>query len=142
MDIDFGWPLPPHCVLASTFPATNDGNAACIVTLNDGHRKAGNLIGFDQEASTLEFHPERAAGNLRIGFSSLKSIRLTSPIELKKLELPLTVETHEGAVIPIRQKCIIFFKDGERLLSETVGYVPREIGLFLFLVSGGNNVLR
>jgi type II secretory ATPase GspE/PulE/Tfp pilus assembly ATPase PilB-like protein len=142
MDIDFGWPLPPHFELASTFPATNDSNAPCIVTLNDGHRKVGNLLGFDQEASIIEFHPERAAGNLRIGFADLKSIRLTSPIELKKLDLPLTVETQEGLSIPIRQKCMISFKDGEHLLSETVGYVPREIGLFLFLVGAGNNVLR
>jgi len=142
MDIDFGWPLPPHFELASTFPATNDSNAPCIVTLNDGHRKVGDLLGFDQEASIIEFHPERAAGNLRIGFADLKSIRLTSPIELKKLNLPLTVETQEGLSIPIRQKCMISFKDGEHLLSETVGYVPREIGLFLFLVGAGNNVLR
>jgi type II secretory ATPase GspE/PulE/Tfp pilus assembly ATPase PilB-like protein len=142
MVIDFGWPLPPHFELASTSTATNDGTAPCVVTLNDGHRKAGNLLSFSPDTSTLEFHPERAAGNLRISFSKLKSIRLTSSIELKKLDLPLPVEIHEGQAVAIKQKCMISFKDGEHLLSETLGYVPHETGLFLFLAGAGNSVVR
>jgi type II secretory ATPase GspE/PulE/Tfp pilus assembly ATPase PilB-like protein len=142
MDTDFGWPLPPHFESISTTSAADDGKAPCIVTMNDGNRKVGNLLGFDLETSSIEFHPERAGGNLRIGFSNFKSIRLTSPIELKKMELPSTVETQGDLPIPIRQKCVISFKDGEHLLSETVGYVPREIGIFLFLVGVGNNVVR
>ncbi|SFB95864.1 GspE/PulE family protein [Collimonas sp. OK412] len=142
MDTDFGWPLPPHFESISATSAADNGKAPCIVTMNDGNRKVGNLLGFDLETSSIEFHPERAGGNLRIGFSNFKSIRLTSPIELKKMELPSTVETQGDLPIPIRQKCVITFKDGEHLLSETIGYVPREIGLFLFLVGVGNNVLR
>ncbi|SFB24662.1 Type II secretory pathway ATPase GspE/PulE or T4P pilus assembly pathway ATPase PilB [Collimonas sp. OK607] len=142
MDIDFGWPLPPHLELAPAPRTTHNGNTPCIVTLNDGHRHAGNLLGFDQEASFLEFRPEHTVDNLRISFSKLRSIRLTSPIELKKMALPLTVEAQKNPAIPVKQRCVIFFKDGERLVSETVGHVPREIGLFLFLISAGNSVLR
>lgn len=142
MGIDFGWPLPPHCELASASPATDEGIVPCIVTLIDGHRKVGDLICFDPQELTLEFHPERAASNLRIGFAKLRSIRLTSPIELRKLELPSTVGAPEEIPIPVKQKCVIFFKDGERLVSETKGYVPSDIGLFLFLVSGGDKVLQ
>jgi len=142
MDTDFGWPLPPHFESISASSAANDDKASCIVTMNNGNRKVGNLLAFDLETSSIEFHPERASGNLRIGFANLKSIRLTLPIVLKKMELPLTVETQEDLSIPLRQKCMISFKDGERLLSETVGYVPRESGIFLFLVGVGNNVVR
>ncbi|WP_211462102.1 GspE/PulE family protein [Collimonas silvisoli] len=142
MHADLGWPSPPHFELISTSPTTNDGSTPCIITLNDGHRKVGNLLRFDQEASIIEFQPERAVDSLRIGVSTLKSIRLTAPTELKKLELPLTVEMQAGPSVSAKKKCMIFFKDGEHLISETVGYVPREIGLFLFLVSAGNSVFR
>ncbi|MFC5475862.1 GspE/PulE family protein [Paraherbaspirillum soli] len=141
MNIDFEWPIPPHFERVSS-PAANNSDAPCIVSLNDGHKKVGNLLRFDADASVIEFHPERAADNVRIRFSSFKSIRLIHPIELKRLELPLVAGTREGSPIPIKQKCTILFKDGERLISDTVGFVPREIGLFLFLVSVGNNVLR
>jgi type II secretory ATPase GspE/PulE/Tfp pilus assembly ATPase PilB-like protein len=142
MNTDFDWPLPPHFESISASSAMNDGKVPCIVAMPDGSRKVGNLLSFDLETSSIEFHPERASGNLRIGFANLKSIRLTLPIELKKMELPSTVKTQGGLTIPIRQKCMISFKDGEHLLSETVGYVPRESGIFLFLVSVGNNVVR
>ena len=141
MHIDFEWPIPPHFELTST-SATNNRNVPCIVTLKDGNQKVGKLLRFDQEASILEFHPERAADNVRIAFSSIQSIRLTLPIELKRLEMPSAAGVLEASPIVIKQKCMVFFKDGERLISETVGFVEREIGLFLFLVSTGKNVLR
>ncbi len=42
----------------------------------------------------------------------------------------------------MKQKCIVIFKDGEQLISETVGYVPQTYGIFLFIVGYGDLVLR
>jgi hypothetical protein len=98
MPIDFEWPMPPHFELASTSTA-NNSKVPCIVTLTDGHQKVGKLVRFDQEASILEFRPDRAVDNVRIGFSSVQIIRLTHPIELKRLELPLAAGVHEAPPI-------------------------------------------
>ncbi|MGS0743366.1 GspE/PulE family protein [Glaciimonas sp. GG7] len=140
MHNDFEWPIPPHFTLTVS-PALSE-KIPCIIKLDNGHQKVGNLIRFDKDASILDFHPDRATDSTRIAFSSFKSLHLTHPIELKRIALPLAAGLHETAAPSLKQKCIISFKDGERLISETIGFVYQEMGLFLFLVGAGNTVLR
>jgi type II secretory ATPase GspE/PulE/Tfp pilus assembly ATPase PilB-like protein len=141
MSSDFEWPTPPHFDLVAK-PATGKaGLEPALVIMSDGRRHVGNMARLDPVTSTLEFQPERAAANLNIGFSSFKSIRLTTPVELKKLQIP-AASVLEAQPTSSRQKCIVHFKDGDCLISETVGFVPQDVGLFLFLFSYGNHVLR
>ncbi|MGZ9710703.1 GspE/PulE family protein [Glaciimonas sp. GNP009] len=143
MEFDLEWPTPAHFeVIATTPPAENNHIVPCVVTLHDGRQKVGELIRFNLDAAQLEFHPERAGENIHIGFSAIKSIRLTNPVTLQRLSLPLAAGLHEAPSASVKQKCIISFNDGERLITETVAFVPHETGLFLFLSTVGNNVLR
>lgn len=143
MEFDLDWPTPAHFeVVATAALATPDNIVLCVVTLIDGRQKVGDLIRFDLDASQLEFHPERAGENVRIGFSHVKSVRLTHPITLKRLPLSSAGGLLDVPPIPVKQKCVISFKDGERLITDTVAFVPHKMGIFLYLSSVGNSVLR
>jgi len=141
MSSDFEWPTPPHFDLVAKPTTGKGGLEPALVIMNDGRRQVGSMARLDPAASILEFHPERAASNLNIGFSSFKSLRLTAPVELKKLQIP-DASALEAQPTSAKQKCIVHFKDGDCLIAETVGFVPQQFGLFLFLVSYGNYVLR
>ena len=142
MSSDFEWPIPPHFELITKSESASSDQSPCMVVMNDLRRQVGNMVCLDPTASILEFHPERAASNINIGFSSFKTLRLTGPIELKRLQLPPGAENIEAYPTSLKQKCIVRFKDGDTLISETVGFVPLKFGLFLFLTSYGNYVLR
>ncbi|MES3024018.1 MAG: ATPase, T2SS/T4P/T4SS family [Pseudomonadota bacterium] len=142
MSTDFEWPIPPHFEVVVKPMVANSGFAPAVVVMNDGRRQVGNMGGLDPHAEILEFHPERGASNVSLGFSTFKSLRLNGAVELRRLALPPGAGDTRSQPANIKQKCIVIFKDGEQLVSETVGYVPQRYGIFLFLVSYGENVLR
>ncbi|MGV3653174.1 MAG: ATPase, T2SS/T4P/T4SS family [Noviherbaspirillum sp.] len=139
MSRDFEWPLPPHFELNAQSPSNRDITGRCLVTLNDGGKAGGILARLDPASCMLEFTPDKGKTNLSLAFSRIKSVCLTEPVALRRIHLPETVQAESAA---IKQKCRIQFKDGDSMAAETVGFVPHASGLFLFLVSGANGVLR
>jgi type II secretory ATPase GspE/PulE/Tfp pilus assembly ATPase PilB-like protein len=143
LNIDFEWPLPPHFeVITKLKPASIALESAGVLILNDGRRQVGEVIRLDPTASLLEFHPERARANTTIGFASFQSVRLTQLIELKRIALVAAADSVEVYPTSSKQKCVVHFKDGTSLVADTVGFVPRTFGLFLFIVIYGKNVVR
>ena len=112
MSSDFEWPIPPHFELITKSESASSDQSPCMVVMNDLRRQVGNMVCLDPTASILEFHPERAASNINIGFSSFKTLRLTEPIELKRLQLPPGAENIEAYPTSMKQKCIVRFKAG------------------------------
>ena len=137
----FDWPTPPHFEHISS-EAANDAPAAAVVVLNNGRGLTGNLIRFDPAAAAIDFHVENAAANISLGFPIFQSLRLTQSIELRRIRLPAAAASVEVHPVSERQKCVVIFKNGGNLISDTVGVVCRQYGLFLFLANYSNNLLR
>ncbi|MES2536811.1 MAG: ATPase, T2SS/T4P/T4SS family [Pseudomonadota bacterium] len=142
MNANFEWPLPAHFAAVTKTSAAFAHGEPGVLIMKDGHRQTGDLIRFDPDAAMLEFHPERATSNVNISISGVRSLRLTNLVELKRLALPGAGAEADIFPAPIKQKCIVQFKDGESLVSETIGFVLQPFGLFLFISSYGNYVVR
>ena len=137
MMTDFEWPIPPHFQLATS--AT--GPEPAMLAMHDGQRAAGTLARLDPGNGLIEFLTQKALLANQIGFREFKSLRLTRPIALKPVPLDQNDQFDPGS-ISLRKRCIVNFKDGDSLISETIGYVEHPFGLFLFLCSYGDDVLR
>ena len=112
-----------------------------MLAMRDGQRAAGTLVRLDPENGLIEFLMQKSLLANQIGFGEFKSLRLTRPIALKRLPLDQG-DQFDPANVALRKRCIVNFKDGDSLISETIGYVEHPFGLFLFLCSYGDDVLR
>ncbi|MFL6719380.1 MAG: DUF2949 domain-containing protein, partial [Burkholderiaceae bacterium] len=137
MMTDFEWPIPPHFQLATDAI----GPEPAMLAMHDGQRAAGTLARLDPENALIEFLMQTSLLANQIGFREFKSLRLTRPIALKRLPLDQG-DQFDPANISLRKRCAVNFKDGDSLISETIGYVEQPFGLFLFLCSYGDDVLR
>lgn len=137
MMTDFEWPIPPHFQLATDAI----GPEPALLAMHDGQRAAGTLVRLDPENGLIEFLTQKSLLANQIGLREFKSLRLTRPIGLKRLPLDQG-DQFDPANISLRKRCIVNFKDGDSLISETIGYVEHPFGLFLFLCSYGDDALR
>src|SRR5258706_12835406 len=135
MNANINWPSLPYFEVI-TQSSSKDLEPGLVV-MNDGQKLLGNVIRLDPVASVLEFHPERSDTNMNIEFSNFKSLRLLDPVQIKPRQLPDLRPGLQASPPADKQKCTVNFKDGEQLVSETVGYVKSKSGLFLFLVQSG-----
>jgi type II secretory ATPase GspE/PulE/Tfp pilus assembly ATPase PilB-like protein len=139
----FVWPIPAYYELIDSAISTIDPNehVAAVITMLDGRLQSGMLSEIDPGKSAVEFLPKRSKIPTTIQFSFIKSIRLTDPISLTRLQLAQTVNV-SSAQRSITQPCMVHFNDGDPLEAETAGYVLEPFGLFLFLMTPADNVLR
>jgi hypothetical protein len=137
MMTDFEWPIPPHFQLATDAIEPEPA----MLAMNDGKRSAGTLVRLDPDNGLIEFLMQKSLLASQIGFREFKSLRLTRPIVLKRLALDQG-DQFDPAELALRKRCIVNFKDGDSLISETIGYVEHPFGLFLFLASYGDDALR
>ena len=137
MITDFEWPIPPHFYLVTDAA----GAEPAVLALADGRRETGTLVRFDPDNSLVEFALQKALLPTQTGFGEFKSLRLTRPIALERFELDPARQL-DAPDVGLRQRCVVNFKDGDSLMSETIGYVEHKFGLFLFLCSYGDDVLR
>ena len=137
MITDFEWPLPPHFYLATD----NAGPEPAVLALADGRRENGTMVRLDPAHGLVEFASQKSPLARQLGFTDFKSLRLTRPIALKRFELDIDTRS-DSAEPDLRQRCVVTFRDGDTLMSETIGYVEHKSGLFLFLCSYGDEVLR
>ncbi|MFL6719342.1 MAG: hypothetical protein ACJ8G3_23600, partial [Burkholderiaceae bacterium] len=135
--IDFQWPIPPHFQLSA---GLEDPQPA-LLTLTNGKRETGTLIRFDPENQLIEFLNKDFLLPSQVGFTDIKSLRLTRPTQLKRVAL-IQAQQLNPADTGLGQRCAVDFKDGDSLMAETLGYVEHPFGLFLFLCSYGDEVLR
>ena len=139
---EFQWPLPPHF---KTIPKTKLKGAeaeSCLIIMKEGPRRIGDMAKFTPGTSSLVFTFDQAASSATISFKEIQSMCLTDIVELVPVNFsePSTYDAAYSSYA--KQKCIVNFTNGERFVSETVGYVLKEFGLFLFIFSYGRDVLR
>ena len=143
MPENFTWPVPSYYELidAAVIGTETQETQAAVVTMMDGRWQAGLLVKMDVEALCIEFMPRRAKVALKINFADIKSIRLTEPIRLTRLQLAQQT-SKAGLVTSSTQKCTVEFKQGEPMIADTAGHIAEPFGLFLFLMTQADNVLR
>lgn len=136
----FKWPTPPQFTSPAGVNATADED--CLVVLNDGQKLLGSLIRFSPEDDLVEFLPNRDTTNRTIRFGGIKNLRLVHPLVLKKQADSLEMKGAEIFPASEKQSCVVEFRDGEKLIGETIGFVADKYGLYLFLVNYATSVIR
>ena len=143
MSNNYAWPVPAYYELIghSAASVAADETPAAVVTMLDGKWQAGMLIGLDVANAAIAFLPKRGKTPIRISFADLKSIRLTEPIRLTRMQLAQQIDNVTGPDTST-QPCTVYFKDGDPMVADTAGFIVEPFGLFLFLMTQADNVLR
>ncbi len=140
METLFDWPTPPYFTFA---PGSNKtGPEACLIYLLNGSKALGNLIRFSPDESSIVFQPTRSETNETIGLDQIKSVRLVRPLVLRREEIALEARAQELFPPSERQTYTVRFSDNQIMEGDTVGYVNRSKGLYLFLPAEDEKIVR
>jgi hypothetical protein len=132
----FQWPTPPQF----TTPPGVDNSA--LLVFMDGKRVLGVLVQLLPEQGTLVFLPNHADANATISLSTIRTIRLVTPLRLRKQELRLEGQGQDVFPASDKQTFTVEFNDDDTLMGETIGFVARKEGLYLFVLNEGGKVVR
>lgn len=143
MSDKFTWPVPAYYELIDEDAVGNAGGDSlpAVVTMLDGRWQAGIFIRLDVTNGTIEFLPKRAKNPVRFNLSDIKSVRLTEPIRLTRIQLSQRFENVTGPDSST-QPCTVYFKEGDPMVADTAGFILEPFGLFLYLMTHADNVLR
>ncbi|HYN53610.1 MAG TPA: hypothetical protein VES38_02760 [Methylotenera sp.] len=136
----FEWPTPPYFNLA--IDSNVEEPETCLIYMRDGTKVLGDLIEFQPEESSILFLPTRSDVNEIIHLNQIKSMRLVKSILLHKHQTPL--ESRAEEVFPASEKQLysVEFLDNEIICGETIGCSNTVNGLYLFLPSADERIVR
>ncbi len=136
----FEWPTPPYF----NFMHDRDSTEAetCLIYLRDGTKTLGNLIQFLPEQSSIVFLPTHSDINEVIALDDIKSMRLVKALHLNKQLTSLESRAEEVFPASERQPYHVEFTDKEIIDGETIGFSNTTKGLYLFLPSTDERILR
>jgi type II secretory ATPase GspE/PulE/Tfp pilus assembly ATPase PilB-like protein len=136
------WPLPPFFKEVGSHDEPEFAEA--MVFTPGGGVRMGQLLGFDPEAATVRFKAkgEFLATNQRL--ATIKSVQLITPLVLvPDAELMRAYEQSGGQpVTPTARPFAVDFLDGEHLQGQTKGFVKSHHGLFVYLTTDAERVVR
>ena len=135
----FTWPAPHHMRVIDN--RAGEESERALVTLTGGEKLLGSILSIDFERGRLDFQPE-AGGKRVLAFRDFRSLFLSRSIELEPV--PLAAPPGTVAVRPRRVKraCTVRLKDGAVLQCDIAAVLPRQAGLFLYVVNYAEAVLR
>ena len=136
----FEWPTPPYFNFATHGVAGKP--ETCLIYLRNNTKVLGDLIQFMPDDSSILFLPTRNETNETIHLNEIKSIRLVQSIMLQKQHTPLESRAEEVFPASERQLYSIEFLDKEIIHGETIGYSNTVNGLYLFLPSADEKIVR
>jgi type II secretory ATPase GspE/PulE/Tfp pilus assembly ATPase PilB-like protein len=136
---DLRWPAPHHMRWAMA--REPDEPERAVVTMSDGDKRKGALLAIDFGRQWLSFQPDEGSAQ-ELAFSGIRSVLLSRPVELERI--PLAAPGGALAMKPTRNRhmCTVRMADGEEMQAVVVALLPRESGLFLYVVHYGDTVLR
>ncbi len=136
------WPLPPFFKDASAQEAQSSPEA--IVFAVDGSIHRGQLLAFDVVTSMVRFQARGEAVAMSSTFASIKSLQLIHPVDLVPDVDVIAIYQRSGgqALSPVARPFSISFSDGEKLHGNTKGFVKTRQGVFVFLVTEVEKVVR
>ena len=136
----FEWPTPNY------FNFTHDDDLSesetCLVYRRDGTKVLGELIQFLPKESSIVFLHTHNETSQTIHLDEIKSIRLVKALYLKKQITSL--ESRAEVMFPAseRQPYHVEFTDKEIINGETIGFSNTALGLYLFLPSTDDKIIR
>ena len=136
------WPLP--CFFKYENATEELAPVEAVITDTEGGITAGGLARFLPQSLSVSFSVHGECAVRTLNFSGIKSIQLTHSIALvADTELiELYRKTGGQTVIPGTRPFWIRFVDGEQLHGRTKGLVRIRQGLFIFLVTEADLVIR
>ncbi|MEJ8838617.1 GspE/PulE family protein [Ramlibacter sp. AN1133] len=137
--VALAWPAPHHMRVIDN--RTADEAERALVTLQGGEKLLGIVLAIDFEQGRLDFQPERG-GKRVLAFRDFRSLFLSRSIELESVPLavpPGAVATRSKRV---KRACTVRLKDGAVLQADVAAVLPRQAGLFLYVVNYADAVLR
>ncbi len=134
------WPTPPHYDYADAQAAR--ASTDCLIAFFDGRKLFGNILRFLPEEEVVEFRPMQDGKVLQVPFDEIKNMRLIRPVALRSRDIKLAEKGAEVVEVSSNQKFTLEFRDGERLMGETRGFVNERHGLYLYLAVAREEVVR
>jgi type II secretory ATPase GspE/PulE/Tfp pilus assembly ATPase PilB-like protein len=136
-----GWPLPPFL---QDLRGADDEAPEAVLFLLDGQAVHGRLQRFQPETQSLVLLPRGASAGRTLRFGEFKSLQLLVPVVLavdaELVEQYLRLGGHLAALEA--RGFTVRFLDGEQLQGTTKGFVRSRVGLFIFLITSGEQVIR
>jgi type II secretory ATPase GspE/PulE/Tfp pilus assembly ATPase PilB-like protein len=134
------WPTPPHYDYADAQAAR--ASSDCLIAFFDGRKLFGNILRFLAEEEVVEFRPMQNGKVLQVPFDEIKNMRLIRPVAFRPRDIKLAEKGAEVVEVSSNQKFTVEFRDGERLIGETRGFVKERHGLYLYLAVARDEVVR
>jgi type II secretory ATPase GspE/PulE/Tfp pilus assembly ATPase PilB-like protein len=124
------WPLPPFFKLAEpSAPAR-----ACAVELLDGLLIQGELVEFDLTADAVSVRASATDPVERVKFARIRSLKLTVPIAYAADLAALQAVGSDPLPDTSERSFVLALRDGTKIRGETLGFIKKKAGVFLFLV--------
>jgi type II secretory ATPase GspE/PulE/Tfp pilus assembly ATPase PilB-like protein len=141
MHKNFEWPVPAYYQLPQGEEFS--GHEPAIVFLMDGTRISGLLSRFLPTHGVIEFLHDKGRTNVDIALSEIRMLRLTRPLLLKQRG-SAELESRGGGApnIPEKLPFQVEFASGDPLAGETIGFDVQGAGLFLYVATYGDAVIR
>ncbi len=136
----FEWPIPPYFAVVDGDEYV--GPEECLVQLRNGDRIAGKLVSFALSESCLTVLPDDATASRTLDLEQVRSVRLLRTLRIGMRKTPLDERAVELFVPSARQNYSVEFPDNEVIKGDTVGYVNTRQGLFLFVPTDDDRILR
>jgi type II secretory ATPase GspE/PulE/Tfp pilus assembly ATPase PilB-like protein len=136
----FEWPIPPY--FHAIQDGHHDGPETCLVYLKNGSKALGELIRFVPEEASILFLPTRNESNEVIPLSDIKSMRLVKSLLLDRQATSLEIRAEEVFPPSERQSYTVEYADKEIVNGETIGYTNTSIGLYLYLPTTDDKIIR
>ena len=136
----FEWPTPPY--FNFTHNLDKNESETCLIYMRDGTKVLGELIQFLPEESSIVFLSTHSDVNQSIQLNEFKSMRLVKALHLKKQATSLESRAEELFPASERQPYHVEFIDKEIIDGETIGFSNTAMGLYLFLPSTDERIIR
>ena len=136
----FVWPAPPYFEFLNA--TVGAGGEACLLTFRDEAQASGALLDFMPDEALLKFRPSDAAESTTIAFSSLLSVQLPRPLEMRRQSLRVDETAQLLSAARERQPFALQLINGKTFKGDTVGSVHAVCGLFLFPPDDNGAVTR
>lgn len=138
---NFEWPTS-H-LYEPVSPAEFDGHEPATLRLLNGEQREGSLTRFLPSHGVVEFLPKKERTNISVSLSDIEQLRLERPLSLKRRIDVSEIERRGPVVKPSEHQSVTLeFINGNTLTVVTKGFDIQEAGLFLFVTSADNNVIR
>ena len=134
------WPAPPHHEYTDAQAAR--ASSDCLIAFFDGRKLFGNILRFLPEEEVVEFRPMQNGKVLQVPFDEIKNLRLIRPVAFTSRDIKLAEKGAEVVEVSSNQKFTVEFRDGERLMGETKGFVNERHGLYLYLAVARDEAVR